>query len=102
MVTKNLHFRLEFVLQDTIKLLYIMLHERVERFPSKRLCELVCPCWAVNGRLISSGKGAYQQVDQMFAIHRKLVVRRGLHFLMRCRFLLVFGTQPLGDSVIKS
>jgi hypothetical protein len=49
-VTTNLHFRLKLVLQDTIKLLYIMLHKRVERFPSERLCELVCPCWAVNGQ----------------------------------------------------
>jgi hypothetical protein len=52
------------------------------------------------GRLIVepilSSKGAYQLVDQMFAIHRILFVRRGLHFLMQRRFLLVFGTQPVG------
>ena len=48
---------------------------------------------------ISSGKRPYQQVDHLFAIHRILVAGRGLHFLMQCRFLLVFGTQPADASV---
>lgn len=43
----HLHLCLELLLQNTVEFLYVVLEERIERFPSKRLCEFVCADWLV-------------------------------------------------------
>jgi hypothetical protein len=40
----NLHLLLQLVREDSVEFLDVMLHKRVERFPTERLGELVGTC----------------------------------------------------------